>query len=71
MTRILHRWTPPERPSPNLSMRICVKCSLTMKSFHEWGQRSTHWKEYFTADAPDVRLLVMPECVREEIDAVS
>lgn len=71
MPRALHRWTPPERPNPNLSIRICVKCSLTMHSRHESlailpGER--HWKEYYTAESPDVRLLVMPECARESVD---
>lgn len=70
MTRALHRWTPPQRPSPNLSIRTCCKCSLVMHSRH-WlvtAENRTywdHWKEYFTIDAPDVRLTKMPECVRE------
>jgi hypothetical protein len=29
---------------------------------------TTHWKEYYTIDAPDVRLTVMPECVREKAE---
>jgi hypothetical protein len=74
MTRALHRWTPPQRPSPNLSIRTCCKCSLVMHSRHAWAwedgssRSSAHWKEYFTMDAPDVRLTKMPECVREPFD---
>ena len=68
MTRVLHRWTPPERPSPNLSVRVCCKCSLVMWSRHEPGPRGIeHWKEYFI-DASDAHVPKMPECVRESFD---
>lgn len=68
MTRILHRWTPPQRPSTQLSIRSCIKCGLVQHSRHEPGRMTTHWKEYYTIDAPDVRLTVMPECVREKAE---
>lgn len=69
MPRVLHRWTPPERESSELSIRRCTRCTLTSLSHHDWN-RNRHWKEYYTHDAPDVRLLVMPECVRtsEEVE---
>jgi hypothetical protein len=55
---------------PTLSIRTCVKCELQMYSCHDWscvqsgGDRGVHHKEYYTADHPDVRLMVMPECRR-------
>jgi hypothetical protein len=70
MTRILHRWTPPQRPSAILSIRSCTRCGLVMHSRHEVDEgnqhRVDHWKEYYTIDAPDIRLTKMPECVREK-----
>lgn len=70
MTRALHRWTEPQRPSPELSIRTCIKCGLISHSRHEvftLPPGISHWKEYYSIDAPDVRLTVMPECVREKV----
>ncbi len=70
MTRALHRWTEPRRPSAELSVRTCIKCGLVQNSNHEWDARNgTHWKTYYTIDAPDIPLSVMPECVREKVGA--
>lgn len=63
-----HRWSDKVAKGPTLSIRTCVKCELQMHSCHEWscvqsgGDRGEHWKEYYRAAQPDVRLTVMPEC---------
>ncbi len=78
MTRALHRWTEPQRPSALLSIRSCTRCGLVMHSRHEVDEsnphRVEHWKEYYFAgmgskEYPDVRMTVMPECVREKVGA--
>ncbi len=72
MTRPFHRWTEPQRPSGLLSIRSCMKCGLIMHSRHEVDEsnphRVEHWKEFYAIDAPDVRMTVMPECVREKAE---
>ncbi len=63
-----HRWSDKVVKGPTLSIRVCIKCELMMHSRHDWecvqtgGDRGEHWKEYYTAAQPDVRLTVMPEC---------
>ncbi len=60
MTRALHRWTWPNRPSAFLSIRSCTRCGLVMHSRHEV-------EEFYAPDASDVRMTVMPECVKEKV----
>ena len=72
-SRLRHRWSDRDVRSPELSIRTCLKCNLQMHSCHDYefvrsgGDIGTHWKEYFTAGHPDVRLTVMPECVAVEV----
>ncbi len=54
MTRPFHRWTEPQRPSGLLEVD------------ESNPHRVEHWKEFYAIDAPDVRMTVMPECVREK-----
>lgn len=58
-----HRWSPPDRPSSELTIRFCEKCGLVWWSRHDWWSRGgTHWSEFYTEASPDVKLSQRPMC---------
>ena len=61
-----HRWSPPDRPSSELTIRFCEKCGLVWWSRHRWegarGWFGDHWSEFYTERSPDVKLNKRPMC---------
>lgn len=58
-----HKWSEPTRPTPNLTIRTCLKCSLIRITRHEIVEDGvTSWPEYFQESNPELRLTVLPEC---------
>ena len=59
-----HRWGAKVRRGLMLSISTCEKCGLVMHSRHSVDPDGVldHWKEYYTADHPDVEIRTMPEC---------
>ena len=62
-----HRWGDPERPTPQLSMRVCKLCGMRKHTNHEHeGGRPVHWSTFHGADGqriPGYSRKETPPCV--------